>query len=64
MLGRWSEVTELIDEGLLTCEEVELIWDGLPKVANSVSTAGASGTDVGTLIDVQGFLEFDRKVRS
>lgn len=63
MFGRWSEVTELIDEDLLTREEVELIWDGLPKVADSVPTAGASGSDGGTLIDVQGFLAFDRRVR-
>eukprot|EP00752_Nemacystus_decipiens_P009010 g8043.t1 len=61
-LLRWDEVTELVEEGLLTQQEVEQMWEGLPKVANSVKAAGAPGTDQGMLINLQGFLEFDRKL--
>lgn len=59
---RWSEVTELLEEGLLAQKEVEQMWEGLPKAANRVTAAGVPGADKGTLIDLQGFLEFDRQV--
>ena len=59
---RWSEVTELLEEGLVTQEEVEQMWENLPKVANSINAAGAAGVEKGTLINFQGFLEFDRQV--
>jgi len=55
-------VTELIEEGLLSQEEVEQIWKGLPKVANRVKAAGTAGTEKGMLINLDGFLEFDRQV--
>lgn len=51
-----------MEEGLLTQQEVEQMWEGLPKVANRVKAAGAPGTEEGMLINLQGFLEFDRKV--
>ena len=63
LVTRWSEINQLVKEGLLAPGEAEAIWDGLPKVANSISAAGGPKTDKGTLIDLQGFLEFDRKVR-
>lgn len=53
---------ELLEEGLVTQLEVEKLWAGLPKVGNSVDAAGAKGTAKGTLINLQGFLEFDRQV--
>lgn len=55
-------MTELVEEGLLTQQEVEQMWEGLPKVANSVKAARAPGTEEGMLINLEGFLEFDRKV--
>lgn len=55
-------MTELIEEGLLTQQEVEQMWEGLPKVANRVKAAGEPGTEEGMLINLQGFLDFDRKV--
>lgn len=55
-------MTELVEEGLLTQQEVEQMWEGLPKVANRVKAAGAPGTEEGMLINLEGFLEFDRKV--
>ncbi|CAM9265325.1 unnamed protein product [Scytosiphon promiscuus] len=62
-LLKWSEVTELLEEDLLTQQEVEQMWSGLPKVANRVKGAGTAGSDEGTLINLEGFLEFDRQVR-
>lgn len=59
---RWSEVTELLEEDLLTQKEVEQMWSGLPKVANRVKAAGTAGSEEGTLINLEGFLEFDRQV--
>lgn len=53
---------ELVGEGLLTQQEVVQMWEGLPKAANSVNAAGVPGTEKGTLINLQGFLEFDRQV--
>lgn len=47
---------------MLSREEVEQIWKGLPKVANRVRAAGAVDTEEGMLINLQGFLEFDRQV--
>lgn len=44
----WSEVTELIEEKLLTRQEVEAMWEGLPK------TEGG--------IDLGGFWTFDRQL--
>ncbi|CAM9119069.1 unnamed protein product [Ectocarpus fasciculatus] len=61
-LLRWSEVTELFEEGLLKQEEVEQMWKGLPKVANRVQAAGEAGTEEGVLINLAGFLEFDRQL--
>ncbi|CAN0290334.1 unnamed protein product, partial [Ectocarpus sp. 12 AP-2014] len=61
-LLRWSEVTELFEEGLLKQEEVEQMWEGLPKVANRVQAAGEAGTEEGMLINLAGFLEFDRQL--
>ncbi|CAM9171196.1 unnamed protein product [Laminaria digitata] len=61
-LLRWSEVTELLEEGLVAREEVEQMWEGLPKAANSVEAAGVAGVEKGTLINFQGFLEFDRQL--
>ena len=55
-------MTELLEEGLVTQEEVEQMWENLPKVANSINAAGAAGVEKGTLINFQGFLEFDRQV--
>ncbi len=55
-------MTELIEEGLLNQEEVGQIWKNLPKVANRVKAAGAAGTEDGMLINLEGFLEFDRQV--
>lgn len=46
----WSEVTELIEEKLLTRQEVEAMWEGLPK------TEGG--------IDLGGFWTFDRQVNT
>lgn len=56
-------MTELLEEDLLTRKEVEQMWTGLPKVANRVKAAGAVGSEEGTLINLDGFLEFDRQVR-
>lgn len=61
---RWSEVTELLEEGLVTREEVEQMWESLPKAANSVEAAGAAGVEKRTLINFQGFLEFDKQVNA
>ncbi|CBJ30044.1 expressed unknown protein [Ectocarpus siliculosus] len=61
-LLRWSELTELFEEGLLKQEEVEQMWEGLPKVANRVQAAGEAGTEEGMLINLSGFLEFDRQL--
>lgn len=55
-------MTELLEEGLLAQQEVEQMWKGLPKVANRVKAAGAPGTEEGMLINLEGFLEFDRQV--
>lgn len=55
-------MTELLEEGLLVRKEVEQMWEGLPKAANRVTAAGVPGTNKGTLVDLQGFLEFDRQV--
>lgn len=55
-------MTELLEEGLLAQKEVEQMWEGLPKAANRVTAAGVPGADKGTLIDLQGFFEFDRQV--
>ena len=55
-------MTELLEEGLVTREEVEQMWESLPKAANSIKAAGVPGVDKGTLINFQGFLEFDRQV--
>lgn len=55
-------MVELLEEGLLTQQEVEKMWEGLPKVANRVKAAGLPGTEEGMLINLEGFLEFDRQV--
>lgn len=55
-------MTELLEENLVTREEVEQMWEGLPKATNSVKAVGTPEAEKGTLINLEGFLEFDRQV--
>lgn len=50
MPDRWSEVSELIKDDLLGRQEVEEMFDGLPKAGDGLS------------VDLAGFVEFTRKV--
>ena len=47
---RWSEVSELLEDELLTNQELDALFEGLPKAGDGVS------------IDLAGFVEFSRKV--
>lgn len=48
---RWTEVSELLEDELLSVAELEKMWEALPKAP------GAS-----RWIDLEGFAEFARRV--
>ena len=56
-LARWTEVSELLEDDLMTREEVGTMFQALPKAKGRGSSSSAPA------IDAKGFLEFSRKVR-
>lgn len=55
-LARWTEVSELLEDDLMTREEVGTMFQALPKAKGRGSSSSAPA------IDAKGFLEFSRKV--
>lgn len=53
---RWSEISELLDDDLLTLEEVDAMFQSLPKAKGRGSSSSSPA------VDAKGFLEFARKV--
>lgn len=55
-LVRWTEVAELLEDDLMSREEVGSMFEALPKAKGRGSSTSAPA------IDVKGFVEFARKV--
>lgn len=55
---RWTEISELLGDDLITRDEVDAMFQALPKAKGRGSSSSSPA------IDVKGFLEFARKVRA
>lgn len=55
-LVRWAEVAELLEDDLMSREEVGSVFEALPKAKGRGSSTSSPA------IDVKGFVEFARKV--
>lgn len=53
---RWAEVSELLEDDLITRDEVGSMFQALPKAKGRGSSSSSPA------IDVKGFAEFARKV--